>query len=173
MAMRTLTSFLLRQTISSVRPVSSVCTVPCATWSRLHLQPRTCVSQKKFSSSVPKPQKQTVTVIFIDRDGDRIETEAQVGDNLLDVAQRHDVELEGTQHRNAGLGALGCEVKVTFELRDGSRREVAAAVGDNLLDIILEHDVDIDGFGQFPAVVSLCPALVVHTQLVYRAILSR
>ncbi|GFO15337.1 adrenodoxin, mitochondrial [Plakobranchus ocellatus] len=73
-----------------------------------------------------------VTVVFIDRDGDRIETEAKVGDTLLDVAQKHDVELEA---------------KVTFILRDGSRQSVDAKVGDNLLDVILEHDVDIDGFG--------------------------
>ena len=37
-----------------------------------------------------------VVLYFMDRDGDRIEVMASVGDTLLDVAVSNDVELEGT-----------------------------------------------------------------------------
>ncbi|KAK3766857.1 hypothetical protein RRG08_052000 [Elysia crispata] len=105
MASRKFAAFLFQKTFNSMKSttVTSLNALPCATWCRLHVQPRSWVSGKKFSSSVPKPQKQTVTVIFIDRDGDRIETEAQVGDTLLDVAQKHDVELEGTGKDHVNL----------------------------------------------------------------------
>jgi len=36
-------------------------------------------------------------VIYIDRDGNRIKVKGKVGDNLLYLAHRHGIELEGGQ----------------------------------------------------------------------------
>ncbi|XP_059154026.1 2Fe-2S ferredoxin-like isoform X2 [Physella acuta] len=71
-------------------------------WSRLKANNYT-MKEKRFCSSVPKPQKDSVTVIFIDRDGDRITTKAVVGESLLTTAINNDVELEG-----ACEGTLAC-----------------------------------------------------------------
>ena len=35
-------------------------------------------------------------ITFIDKDGDEIKCEVAEGDNLLDIALEHDVEMEGT-----------------------------------------------------------------------------
>lgn len=44
----------------------------------------------------PKPG-QEIWVTFIDKDGDEHKIAANKGDNLLDVAQAHDLEMEGTE----------------------------------------------------------------------------
>ncbi|RUS74800.1 hypothetical protein EGW08_017429 [Elysia chlorotica] len=107
MASRRLASLLLNKTLSSVKStaVTPLSALPCATWSRLHIQPRSGVSEKNFSSSAPKPQKQTVKVAFILRDGSRREVDATVGDNLLDIILEHDVDIDGF---GACEGTLAC-----------------------------------------------------------------
>ncbi|XP_031570143.1 adrenodoxin-like [Actinia tenebrosa] len=50
-----------------------------------------------------KPKPQTVTISFIDRDGDKISVKGKVGDSLLDVAKDNDIDLEG-----ACEGTLSC-----------------------------------------------------------------
>ena len=36
-----------------------------------------------------------MNVVFVDRDGDRHEVRGKVGDNVLYLAHRHDIEMEG------------------------------------------------------------------------------
>ncbi|KAK3766856.1 hypothetical protein RRG08_052000 [Elysia crispata] len=107
MASRKFAAFLFQKTFNSMKSttVTSLNALPCATWCRLHVQPRSWVSGKKFSSSVPKPQKQTVKVTFILRDGSRSEVDATVGDNLLDIILEHDVDIDGF---GACEGTLAC-----------------------------------------------------------------
>lgn len=45
----------------------------------------------------PKPGEE-LWVTFIDKDGQEIKIAASKGDNLLDLAQAHDVEMEGRHH---------------------------------------------------------------------------
>ena len=40
----------------------------------------------------------SVNVTYIDRDGNRIEVKGKVGDNLLYLAHRHGIEMEGRLH---------------------------------------------------------------------------
>eukprot|EP00112_Aurelia_sp_Birch-Aquarium-sp1_P003461 Seg1388.5 transcript_id=Seg1388.5/GoldUCD/mRNA.D3Y31 product="Adrenodoxin mitochondrial" protein_id=Seg1388.5/GoldUCD/D3Y31 len=47
--------------------------------------------------------KKTVSITFLDRDGDKIKVQANVGDSLLDVAKDHDIDVEG-----ACEGTLAC-----------------------------------------------------------------
>ncbi|XP_067675232.1 adrenodoxin-like [Haliotis asinina] len=61
--------------------------------------------KKRFSSSVPKTQKETVTINFIGREGNRIQTKAKVGDNLLDVIIENDIDIDGF---GACEGTLAC-----------------------------------------------------------------
>ena len=44
-----------------------------------------------------------VTVYFIDRDGDQIETKATIGSSFLTVALDNQVELEGTISHGANI----------------------------------------------------------------------
>ncbi|XP_013061490.1 adrenodoxin-like protein 2, mitochondrial isoform X2 [Biomphalaria glabrata] len=91
-----LLSILVSRTLTQRTPAPSI-----QSWSRLRAT--SVVQEKRFCSSVPKPQKQFVTIVFIDRDGDRIVTKGCVGDTLLNVAINNDVELEG-----ACEGTLAC-----------------------------------------------------------------
>ncbi|KAK7107123.1 adrenodoxin-like [Littorina saxatilis] len=61
--------------------------------------------KKRFCSSVPRLKKETVTLTFLMPDGERIETPAKVGDNLLDVVIENDVDIDGF---GACEGTLAC-----------------------------------------------------------------
>lgn len=43
--------------------------------------------------------KRRLHITFIDKDGDEIKCEVAEGDNLLDIALEHDVEMEGKHWR--------------------------------------------------------------------------
>uniref|UniRef100_A0A480PRE4 Ferredoxin-2, mitochondrial n=1 Tax=Sus scrofa TaxID=9823 RepID=A0A480PRE4_PIG len=45
----------------------------------------------------PERLGDVVNVVFVDRSGQRIPVSGRVGDNVLHLAQRHGVDLEGTQ----------------------------------------------------------------------------
>ncbi|XP_060568551.1 2Fe-2S ferredoxin-like isoform X2 [Ruditapes philippinarum] len=69
---------------------------------------------RNFSTTIPKPKKETITVYFIDRDGDKVAAIATVGTTFLDVAIHNDVELEG-----ACEGTLACSTcHLIFEQKD-------------------------------------------------------
>ncbi|KAH9525084.1 Ferredoxin-2, mitochondrial [Bulinus truncatus] len=86
-------------------------------WSRLRLL---SVSQeKRFCSSVPKPQKQLVNVTFILRDGKRQHVKAKVGDNLLDIIIENNVDIDGF---GACEGTLACSTcHLIFKKEDYNR----------------------------------------------------
>ncbi|XP_066129042.1 ferredoxin-2, mitochondrial isoform X3 [Saccopteryx bilineata] len=50
-------------------------------------------------SSGPEQPGDVVNVVFIDRSGQRIPVRGRVGDSVLHLAQRHGVDLEGTEER--------------------------------------------------------------------------
>ncbi|KAK3754868.1 hypothetical protein QZH41_011343 [Actinostola sp. cb2023] len=55
------------------------------------------------TDSKEKPKPESVTITFIDRDGDKISVKSKVGDSLLDIAKDNDIDLEG-----ACEGTLSC-----------------------------------------------------------------
>ncbi|XP_059154024.1 adrenodoxin-like isoform X1 [Physella acuta] len=73
-------------------------------WSRLKANNYT-MKEKRFCSSVPKPQKDRVKVTFILRDGQRQDVKAKVGDNLLDIIVENNVDIDGF---GACEGTLAC-----------------------------------------------------------------
>lgn len=50
------------------------------------------------SGSAPAPFVPRVNVVFVDRSGKRIPVRGRVGDNVLHLAQRHGVDLEGRSY---------------------------------------------------------------------------
>lgn len=51
---------------------------------------------------------------FIDKDGQEVKIAASKGDNLLDLAQAHDVEMEG-EHHNTKPASDGLGVRLRHE----------------------------------------------------------
>lgn len=64
--------------------------VPPPLHPRFHLATASIVKFGICTSSVPR-----VNVVFVDRSGQRIPVSGRVGDNVLHLAQRHGVDLEG------------------------------------------------------------------------------
>jgi len=91
-----------------------------------------------ISATVPKPQKEEVTVTFIRANGERISTKAKVGDHLLDVVVNNNIDLEGF---GACEGTLTCSTcHLIFKKEDFDRLPEKA--GDEELDMLdLAYDL--------------------------------
>lgn len=84
-------------------------------------------SAKQFLSS----QKKTVTLFFIDRDGDKLEAKAKVGTNLLDVALDNNIDLEG-----ACEGTLSCSTcHLIFEESNYDQLKEPSDEEEDMLDL--------------------------------------
>ncbi|XP_004616618.1 ferredoxin-2, mitochondrial isoform X3 [Sorex araneus] len=64
----------------------------------------------------PERPEGVVNVVFVDRSGQRIPVSGRVGDNVLHLAQRHGVDLEGACE--ASLACSTCHVYVSEEHLD-------------------------------------------------------
>ncbi|XP_013061489.1 adrenodoxin-like protein 2, mitochondrial isoform X1 [Biomphalaria glabrata] len=93
-----LLSILVSRTLTQRTPAPSI-----QSWSRLRAT--SVVQEKRFCSSVPKPQKQLVNVTFLLRDGKKQQVKAKVGDNLLDIIIENNVDIDGF---GACEGTLAC-----------------------------------------------------------------
>ncbi|MCP4327434.1 MAG: 2Fe-2S iron-sulfur cluster binding domain-containing protein [Alphaproteobacteria bacterium] len=70
-------------------------------------------------------------VIFINRDGSRIEVEAAVGSSLLDVAHRHSIDIEG-----ACEGSMACATcHLIVDPKDFDRLEAVSEDEEDMLDL--------------------------------------
>ncbi|KAF5905032.1 ferredoxin-2, mitochondrial, partial [Clarias magur] len=65
---------------------------------------------------IEDPDENVVNVVFIDRAGRRIPVKAKVGDNVLYLARRHGIDLEGACE--ASLACSTCHVYVNHEYYD-------------------------------------------------------
>ncbi|KAG6925993.1 ferredoxin 1 like [Chelydra serpentina] len=74
------------------------------------------VLQAADESCGAEPASDVVNVVFIDRSGRRIPVQGRVGEDVLRLAQRHDIELEGACE--ASLACSTCHVYVSQELVD-------------------------------------------------------
>ncbi|XP_069125547.1 adrenodoxin-like isoform X1 [Argopecten irradians] len=93
--------FLIPKFASCVNRVNP-CTVPVLI---RKTQYRNSASRLRFSSTVPKPKKEMVTVHFIQSDGSKLTTTAAVGENLLDIIIDNDIDIDGF---GACEGTLAC-----------------------------------------------------------------
>ena len=70
-------------------------------------------------------------VTFIDRDGTRIEVDAPVGLSLLEIARKHDIDIEG-----ACEGSLACSTcHVIVDAEDFERLEEPTEDEEDMLDL--------------------------------------
>lgn len=65
----------------------------------------------------PISPEETVNVTYIDREDNKIHVKAKVGDNVLYLAHRHDIDLEGACE--ASLACSTCHVYVHEDFVDG------------------------------------------------------
>ncbi|KAI5613609.1 ferredoxin-2, mitochondrial precursor [Silurus asotus] len=77
---------------------------------------QTSINRHQGSSTVEDPDEDVINVVFIDRSGQRIPVKAKVGDNVLYLAHRHGIELEGACE--ASLACSTCHVYVNYEYYD-------------------------------------------------------
>ncbi|XP_034044656.1 ferredoxin-2, mitochondrial [Thalassophryne amazonica] len=75
-----------------------------------HLQTSIGLHSEEGNSNAEDPQD-VVNVVFIDRSGQRIPVKAKVGDNVLYLAHKHGIDLEGACE--ASLACSTCHVYVS------------------------------------------------------------
>ncbi|KAL6110149.1 fdx2 [Pungitius sinensis] len=96
-----------------------------------HLQTSKGIYHSEEGSSNAEDPDDVVNVVYIDRSGQRIPVKAKVGDNVMYLAQRHGIELEGACE--ASLACSTCHVYVTSshfdKLAEPDERE------DDMLDM--------------------------------------
>ncbi|XP_053185007.1 ferredoxin-2, mitochondrial [Scomber japonicus] len=96
-----------------------------------HLQTSIGLYHSEEGSSNSEDPDDVVNVVYIDRSGKRIPVKAKVGDNVLYLAHKHGIELEGACE--ASLACSTCQVYVSDahfdKLPDPEERE------DDMLDM--------------------------------------
>ncbi|KAM9769615.1 ferredoxin-2, mitochondrial [Menidia menidia] len=78
-----------------------------------HLQTSIGLHKSEEGSSNAEEPDDVVNVVYIDRTGQRIPVKARVGDNILYLAHKHGIELEGACE--ASLACSTCHVYVNAE----------------------------------------------------------
>ncbi|XP_029919441.1 ferredoxin-2, mitochondrial [Myripristis murdjan] len=78
-----------------------------------HLHSTTGLNHSEEGSSNAEDPEDVVNVVYIDRSGQRIPVKAKVGDNVLYLAHRHGIELEGACE--ASLACSTCHVYVSSD----------------------------------------------------------
>ncbi|XP_063575999.1 ferredoxin-2, mitochondrial isoform X2 [Pongo abelii] len=86
-----------------------------AAWSGPRTYSTRALSPSSSSAFAP-PSVPRVNVVFVDRSGQRIPVSGRVGDNVLHLAQRHGVDLEGACE--ASLACSTCHVYVSEDHLD-------------------------------------------------------
>ncbi|CAH1738240.1 adrenodoxin-like protein 1, mitochondrial [Aphis gossypii] len=79
----------------------------------------------------PKSEADVVRVVYVDRDGKRTEVRGKVGDNVLYLAHRHGVEMEGACEASLACTTCHCYVADDYlsKLPESEEKE------DDLLDL--------------------------------------
>ncbi|XP_069483010.1 ferredoxin-2, mitochondrial isoform X4 [Ambystoma mexicanum] len=78
--------------------------------------PTTGVYEAQEKSQKLEPCEEEVNVVFVDRSGQQIPVKAKVGENVLHLAHRYEIELEGACE--ASLACSTCHVYVSADHRD-------------------------------------------------------
>ncbi|XP_033986383.1 ferredoxin-2, mitochondrial [Trematomus bernacchii] len=117
-----------------------------------HLQTSIAVYHSEEGSSNAEDPEDVVNVVYIDRSGRRIPVKAKVGDNVMYLAQRHGIELEGSCE--ASLACSTCHVYVNDthfdklpepDEREDDMLDMAPLLQENSrlgCQIILSHELE-------------------------------
>ncbi|XP_018617171.1 ferredoxin-2, mitochondrial [Scleropages formosus] len=89
------------------------------------------VNQSEVEDAALEDSKDVVNVVYIDRSGKRIPVKAKVGDNVLYLAHKHGIDLEGACE--ASLACSTCHVYVNAEYFDKLPEPVERE--DDMLDM--------------------------------------
>ncbi|XP_075696884.1 ferredoxin-2, mitochondrial [Rhinoderma darwinii] len=76
----------------------------------------TAASQSDEDDAAKEPHEETVDVVFVDREGKRIPVKGKVGESVLYLAHRYDIDLEGACE--SSLACSTCQVYVSTEYVD-------------------------------------------------------
>ncbi|XP_029036255.1 adrenodoxin-like protein 1, mitochondrial isoform X2 [Osmia bicornis bicornis] len=85
----------------------------------------------EYEMQDPKSEADIVNVTFIDKTGKRIPVKGKVGDNVLYLAHRYGIEMEGACE--ASLACTTCHVYVHFDYTD--KLPLAEEKEEDLLDL--------------------------------------
>lgn len=104
-----------------------------------HLVRIKCVNFSKTSSQQhgeyewqdPKSPDEIINITYITKDGDRIPIKGKIGDNVLYLAHRHNIDMEGACE--ASLACTTCHVYVNEDFLD--KLPEATEKEDDLLDM--------------------------------------
>ncbi|KAK5865976.1 hypothetical protein PBY51_020203 [Eleginops maclovinus] len=117
-----------------------------------HLQTSIALNHNEEGSSNAEDPEDVVNVVYIDRSGQRIPVKAKVGDNVMYLAQRHGIELEGACE--ASLACSTCHVYVNAphfdklpepDEREDDMLDMAPMLQENSrlgCQIILTHELE-------------------------------
>ena len=83
LAVRTLGKHMCRRTTASTRFVAAMASRSLP------------LSMASFQPQRPQHFRSVVTFSFVEPDGEKVEIETEEGENLLDIAHDHDIEMEG------------------------------------------------------------------------------
>ncbi|XP_017884180.1 adrenodoxin-like protein, mitochondrial [Ceratina calcarata] len=112
--------------IRSLLPMNHLMTVPS---SEIHTS-KYCF-HGEYEMQDPKSEADIVNVTFIDKTGKKISVKGKVGDNVLYLAHRHGIEMEGACE--ASLACTTCHVYVNFNYTD--KLPTAEEKEEDLLDL--------------------------------------
>ncbi|XP_014219606.1 adrenodoxin-like protein, mitochondrial [Copidosoma floridanum] len=79
----------------------------------------------------PKSEEEVVNVVYIDKNGKKIPVKGKIGDNVLYLAHRYNIEMEGACE--ASLACTTCHVYVDYNYLD--KLPQAAEKEEDLLDM--------------------------------------
>lgn len=85
----------------------------------------------EYEMQDPKSEADIVNVTFIDKTGKKVSVKGKVGDNVLYLAHRHGIEMEGACE--ASLACTTCHVYVNFDYMD--KLPTAEEKEEDLLDL--------------------------------------
>ncbi|KAJ9595958.1 hypothetical protein L9F63_012851, partial [Diploptera punctata] len=91
--------------IQSLRTKPVVCKMP----SRYFHRSESC-AHGEYEWKDPESEDEVVNITYIDKDGNRIPVRGKIGDNVLYLAHRHGIEMEGACE--ASLACTTCHVYV-------------------------------------------------------------
>ncbi|XP_050456585.1 adrenodoxin-like protein 1, mitochondrial [Cataglyphis hispanica] len=90
-----------------------------------------CMFHGEYEMQEPKTEADIVNVTFIDKNGKRIIIKGKVGDNVLYLAHRYGIEMEGACE--ASLACTTCHVYVRHDYMD--KLPIAEEKEEDLLDL--------------------------------------
>lgn len=85
----------------------------------------------EFEWQEPKSEDDVVNVTFIDKDGNKISIRGKVGDNLMYLAHRHEIPMEGACEASLACTTCHCYIEGNYS----SKLPTAEEKEDDLLDL--------------------------------------